>query len=485
MRISLVLALLLGMAGHASIVMAQSAGTFTATGSMATPRAFHTATLLTNGMVLIAGGSTDFTGPVATAELYDPDKGTFSVAGNMTSPRMGHTATLLPDGKVLIAGGTVSIGQSMVPSNGAEIYDPSTGAFAATGNMVSGHVCQQAILLGNAKVLILGGSSSGQPPPPELYDSATGTFSPAGTYATGTFDFNTCQGGVATLLPNGKVLIIWEGAHSEIYDPDAGSFTATVISSSIEYFDNGLPTTSLLLNGKVLVAGGADVSPNYTSAELYDPSIATYTATGNMAMGRAEQTATLLPDGKVLMAGSQLAGGGALFSAELYDPSAGAFTLTGPMTTARSLHTATLLNDGRVLVAGGSTFGRATLLADLYNPSLLAPAPKLFAVAGSTTVQGAIWHASSGEIASPDSPAVAGEILSVYTTSLSDGGLIPPQVAIGGRLAGILYFGAAPGYPGYNQVNFSMPGGVAPGAGVPVRLMYLSRSSNAVTIGAK
>jgi hypothetical protein len=204
-----------------------------------------------------------------------------------------------------------------------------------------------------------------------------------------------------------------------------------------------------------------------------------------MAMGRAENTATLLPDGKVLMAGSLLAGGGALFSAELYNPAAGAFTLTPDMTTPRSLHTATLLNNGRVLVAGGSTFGRTTRLADLYNPSVLVPAPTLFPVAGSGTVQGAIWHASSGQIASPDSPAVAGEVLSMYTSSLSDGGLLPPQVAIGGRLAGILYFGAAPGYPGYNQVNFRVPSGVTQGSAVPVRLTYLTRPSNAVTIGVQ
>ncbi len=151
MKINFVLPLLLGMAGDASLVMAQSAGTFTATGSMETARFYHTATLLTNGMVLIAGGTTDFTGPVATAELYDPDKKIFTAAGNMTSARSGHTATLLPDGRVLIAGGSIA-------SNDAEIYDPATGAFFATGNMVSAHSCQQANLLGNGKVLIVAGN---------------------------------------------------------------------------------------------------------------------------------------------------------------------------------------------------------------------------------------------------------------------------------------------------------------------------------------
>jgi hypothetical protein len=277
-------------------------------------------------------------------------------------------------------------------------------------------------------------------------------------------------------------LIVWEEGGAEIYDPSRDVFTRTSNPITADYV--GLPTATLLMSGNLLVAGG-DEYGNYTSAELYNLPTETFAATGSMMTGRALDTATLLPEGKVLMAGSYLPGNGSLASAELYDPVVGAFTPTGEMKTTRSLHTATLLNNGRVLVAGGSTYGRATPLAELYNPSVLVPAPKLFAVAGDGTVQGAIWHASSGEIASADSPAVAGEVLSMYTTSLSDGGLIPPQVAIGGRLAAILYFGAAPGYPGYNQVNFRVPCGVAPGAGVPVRLTYLGRPSNAVTIGVK
>jgi uncharacterized protein (TIGR03437 family) len=106
-------------------------------------------------------------------------------------------------------------------------------------------------------------------------------------------------------------------------------------------------------------------------------------------------------------------------------------------------------------------------------------------MSGDGTGQGAIWHSDTGMIASSANPATAGDVLSMYTTSLFEGGVIPPPVAIGGQLAGVLYFGDAPGYPGYFQVNFRMPTGVAAGSAVPVRLTYLNRPSNAVTIGVQ
>ena len=123
--------------------------------------------------------------------------------------------------------------------------------------------------------------------------------------------------------------------------------------------------------------------------------------------------------------------------------------------------------------------------AEIYTPAVLVPAPVLFSLSGDSNGQGAIWHSQTGLIASSQYPAVAGEILSMYTTSLVENGLIPPQVAVGGRLAEILFFGDAPGYPGYFQVNFRMPVGVAPGSAVSMRLAYLGRSSNPVTIGAQ
>jgi hypothetical protein len=486
MKASLLLKiLLLDVAGNAAVALAQSPGTFTPTGAMTTPRSWHTATLLTNGKVLIAGGARDFT-PLATAELYDPDSGTFTSTGRMTTPRMAHSATLLPDGKVLIAGGTIDAGLGLTPSHSAEIYDPSTETFAATGNLIGDHVCQQAALLRNGTVLIAGGSGTHDlVPDAELYDPATGTFAAAGKYVTDTHGFNTCQGSALTLLADGRALIVWEAVRAELYDPRDNAFTRTDNPIARAYND-GLPTVTLLMNGNVLVAGGAwdgDLSP--TGATLYDSRSGTFTATGDMVTGHVVGTTTQMPDGAVLIAGSFLVPGSRP-SAELYGPLTGTFTATGSLFTARCLHTATLLNDGRVLIAGGDVgVAVSTSLAELYTPSVLVPAPILLSLSGNAEGQGAILHSGTARVVTGSDPALAGEVLEIYGTGLNTGGVIPPQIAIGGQLAELLYFGDAPGFPGLNQMNVRVPTGIGPGSAVPVRLNYLNRPSNAVTIGIR
>ncbi len=165
------------------------------------------------------------------------------------------------------------------------------------------------------------------------------------------------------------------------------------------------------------------------------------------------------------------------------------------MLTGRDVLGAVLLNSGQVLITGGNQYYRCctggrdperavVTVAELYTPAVLVPAPALFSLGGDGRGQGAIWQAATGAIASLSSPAAAGDILSMYTTNLADG-VIHPQVSIGGQLAEVLYHGAAPTYPGYYQVNFRVPNGVAPGPAVPVRLTYLGRSNNEVTIGVR
>jgi hypothetical protein len=195
---------------------------------------------------------------------------------------------------------------------------------------------------------------------------------------------------------------------------------------------------------------------------------------------RGYSTDTLLPDGKVLIAGREWVHSGG--SADLYDPVTGAFSTTGDMLTHREEgHTATLLPNGTVLLSGGwICCGHSIATAEIYHPAVLAPSPVLFSLAGGE--QGAILHAGTHQVVSSSNRAMAGEALEIYGAGLTDGSMIPPQVAIGGRMADVLFFGKAPGFADLNQVNVRVPSGVAPGSAVPVRLAYLGRSSNEVTI---
>jgi len=211
-----------------------------------------------------------------------------------------------------------------------------------------------------------------------------------------------------------------------------------------------------------------------------------------MIYSREHHTATLLSDGTVLMAGGWTIGGNGSATGEVFDTSAGGFVATGNMTAPRYFHTATLLKTGQILITGGVMRTTqvpvgAVLLssAELYTSAILDPPPMLFSILDEVQSQGAVWHGTTGELVSPTSPATGGEVLSMYTTSLVVGGVIPPQVAVGGRLAEILYFGAAPGYLGYFQVNFRVPVGVSLDATVPLWLTYIGRPSNKVTIAIR
>jgi N-acetylneuraminic acid mutarotase/PKD repeat protein len=334
--------------------------TWNAAGSLAVARGWHSATLLPNGKVLVVGGSSDSAG-LASAELYDPGTDTWSAAGSMGTEHNTHTATLLSNGKVLVAGGG---------GTSSEVYDPGTNTWSAVGSLTSGRHSHTATLLPNGKVLVVGGVDPGNfvLGSAELYDPGTNTWSAAAGLATARYAHR------ATLLPNGKVLVVGgvdpgnvNLASAELYDPGANTWgSADSLATGRHSF-----SAALLPNGKYIVVGGwRDGTGPLASAEVYDAGTNTWTAMGNLATSRQASTATVLPDGRLLVAAGSQGGAATLTSAELFDYAAGdaSWSATGSLGTARSGNTATPLANGKVLVAGGVNGGTYLASAELYDP---------------------------------------------------------------------------------------------------------------------
>jgi hypothetical protein len=316
-----------------------------------------TATLLPSGDVLFLGGATSTTYPsadlnpigailTAKAEIYKTATGTIQDAGSLSMARSGHTATLLPNGKILVTGGGI---QDPIPANAgytiptatAELYDPTSGTSTLAGSMSVALENHQAILLQNGKVLILGPASA------QIYDPSANAMSPVSG---------------SGLVSNGNVYDVVDGAAALT---SGGGFTAT-----------------LLLDGRVLITGGAVADLPYygdlavDTAEIYDPATGQITQTGSkMTVPRYLQTATLMPNGTVLIAGGETVpvpgdsdpmDSFPTDTTEIFDPSTNTFTPGHPMQTPREGETATLLPDGTVFLIGGS-FGIPSISTEIFR----------------------------------------------------------------------------------------------------------------------
>jgi large repetitive protein len=321
-------------------------GTFTSTGPMATARSGASATLLRDGRVLVAGGSDSSNDALPSAELYDPRSGTFSETGTMSGARMDHTATLLADGNVLLAGGVYE-GETSDLAPSAEVFDPVTGTFTPTGDMTMTRLGASATLLRDGRVLIAGGSNldesgaieSRYGTTAELYDPTTELFTATGSTS------NLLRMPEATLLSDGRVLVAgsldYSGVDFELFEPAAGRFTSTGVTG----ISGG--TTTLLQDGRVLLSAAGP-------PDVFDPTTGRFTATGALpALELADRTAATLQDGKVLFLGGWDLERSSP-SAELYDPVAATYAPTGWMGTGRYRPTVTLLANGDVLVTGGA-----------------------------------------------------------------------------------------------------------------------------------
>jgi hypothetical protein len=365
-------------------------GTFTETGAPSIVRPIATLTALADGRVLLAGGFLTpemFEDPAqaalanaASAEIWDPATGRFERTGQMSVGRYGHTATLLRDGQVLLAGGASTMaGATDAILTTAELYDPRTGAFQAVGGMMTAErVYAAAAQLSDGRVLVTGGFTGGSlSSGAELYDPSSQTFSVVGRMGIGRAEHT------ATTLGDGRVLVTGGArlSSSGSLDGDATP-TAELFDSSTGAFEAVGPMTTertqhaaVRVGDRVLVVGGQNIDGSPRTAELFDPATSSFLAAGRAPTGDYDTTASILPDGHVLVTAGAAAP--VLWApAEVAARDPGGRAPAGPAFSAvewptlRDRQTATALADGRVLVAGGldSRSGEPMAAAELFDP---------------------------------------------------------------------------------------------------------------------
>jgi uncharacterized delta-60 repeat protein len=321
-------------------------GTWTNTGALHIARENHTATLLMDGRVLVTGGTPDGTNYLNSAEIFDPNTGQWTLTAPMSQGRSQHTATLLADGTVLVTGGYTGTNSL----TGAEIFSPAIGAWNSANPMTKDRRFHTATRLPDGRVLVVGGTgSSGVGKTAEIFDPTAGNWIATGS-TTNTFTEHT-----ANLLPNGTVLVSGglSGNRVGLYDPASGNWTTNVPWLNVA---RQLHSATLLAGGRLLVAGGYFTAAT-NSVEIYDYASGTWTTNGLASTNISLSTLTLLPSGKVLAAGGAVTVGsdsfiGTNFS-RVYDPATGNWNAVAPMNFGRASHTITLLPNGKILVAGG------------------------------------------------------------------------------------------------------------------------------------
>jgi N-acetylneuraminic acid mutarotase len=344
---------------------------WTSMGDLAEPRKWHAATLLPDGRVLVAGGfNASSDRDLESTEIFDPVSDTWTLASEtLNQGRSWHTATLLADGRVVVAGGGgAGLWNTLFTF---EILAPPITLGLPAETLNQARADHTATLLPDGRVLIAGGRdpATGWIPSVEIFDPATET------WELTTETLNQARAGhTATLLPDGRVLVA--GGYNpvrlksvEIFDPATETWNLT--TETLNQARTG-HTATVLPDGRVLVVGGFGEPNTLESVEIFDPATETWNSTTALNQARADHTATLLPDGRVLVVGGRGTPSDIILeSVELFDPVTETWNLTTePLIRARAWHTATLLVDGRVLIAGGRGSGTGAIpIVEIFDPA--------------------------------------------------------------------------------------------------------------------
>lgn len=362
-------------ANHLPVLALEAAG-LKATAGLLTGRSWHTATLLADGTVLVAGGAGAGRPAINSCELYHPPTGQWTPSGGLLRARGQHTAAVLADGRVLVAGGR---DPDFNLCTTAEVYDPAMHRWTATINHPAARTGHTATLLEDGRVLIAGGYDDAGVSSAELYNPVTNRWTPTGSLPLARHHHSAIK------LTDGRILVMG-GADRGIADGEGGqydmgeTYAAATGSWTASHFIHPLlydASLTVLANGDLFLIGGfLSDGTSLANATVYNPLNGSGESswTGRLVEGRSGHTATLLADGRVLVTGGGhfegLRGTQILNSMELYNPATRVWITTAQMAEPRMGHTATRLPDGKVLITGGDAMGSA----ELFDPMAIATA---------------------------------------------------------------------------------------------------------------
>ncbi|ABF92907.1 kelch domain protein [Myxococcus xanthus DK 1622] len=335
---------------------------------LSTPRKLLPFVVMESGRVLASGGH-DGSRTLGSCEVFEPETGRWRETGALRTRRRNHAAVRLTDGRVLVMGG--SNGLAMGALADAEVYAPDTGTWTEVRPMGVARNDPAAVLLADGRVLVAGGTDVDQRPlrSAELFDPATGMWSAASPPG-----FSRGGAQTAVVLANGKALFV-SGLQAELYDPVTGLWEKAGLTGGAAGTHRLAHSVTLLPDGRVLVVGGTTARAAAT-AEVYSPETGVWTLVGAPKVPREHHATVVLPDGAVLMMGGEHYTTGALASVERFDLKTETWSSAPALDEPREKLGALALGDGAVLVMGGGNEAAGMLSeSERYVPDACVVAP--------------------------------------------------------------------------------------------------------------